>query len=194
MSITKEKAIKNAKKYFDTAKAKGDFITEELINFLGEDFIGAPASTTTDLNNAFEGGLIDHLLRVTKYAILLNKNVLPTADKNENFHTLDENSLFKVCLLHGIGKAKLYQVKDSAWHNERGIMYDFNNDLKSMSVGERSVFYATSNGVSLTEDEYQAILNHDKSDSKQAEWHSESLGNILKMAIKLAIMEEKASV
>ena len=44
----------------------------------------------------------------------------------------------------------------------------------------------------LTDIEYQAILNYDKGQGdKMAEWHTTSLGEILKMAIKLAIMEEK---
>jgi hypothetical protein len=74
-------------------------------------------------------------------------------------------------------------------------MYEFNNELTSLSVGERSAVYALSNGVALTEEEFQAIVNHDKDDSdKQAKWHSTTLGVILKQANELAIMEEKASI
>jgi hypothetical protein len=40
--------------------------------FLGEEFINAPASTMESLNNAFTGGLIDHLLRVASYAVKFN--------------------------------------------------------------------------------------------------------------------------
>jgi hypothetical protein len=39
--------------------------------FLGEEFINAPASTMESLN-AFTGGLIDHLLRVASYAVKFN--------------------------------------------------------------------------------------------------------------------------
>lgn len=184
MSITKEKVVKNAKKFFSTGEKYG-FMTEALQTELGAEFVAAPASTATNLHNAFEGGLIDHLLRVTKYAVELNK-IVPTP--------VDNNSLIKVCLLHQIGKAKLYVTKDSSWHNERGIMYDFNEELTSMRVGERSVYYAVNNGVSLTEDEYQAILNHDKDDTdKQSKWHSNMLAVLLRQANELAIMEEKAN-
>jgi hypothetical protein len=74
-------------------------------------------------------------------------------------------------------------------------MYEFNEDLVSMRIGERSVHYAISNGVSFTEEEYQAILNHDKDDTdKQAKWHSDTLGVVLRQANELAIMEEKTRV
>jgi len=185
MSITKEQAIKNAKKYFSTGEKYG-FMTEKLQNLLGVEFIGAPASTRTDLHNAYEGGLIEHLLLVTKYAVSLN-GILPEALQ------VDMNSLVKVCCLHQIGKAKQYVPKVSKWHNDQGIMYDFNDNQISMRVGERSAFYALDCGVTLTEDEFQAIVNHDKGDEdKQSKWHSNPLAIILKQANELAIMEEKS--
>jgi hypothetical protein len=45
------------------------------------------------LNNAFTGGLIDHLLRVASYAVKFN-TALP---ENER---VDQISLLKVCFLH----------------------------------------------------------------------------------------------
>ncbi len=183
--LTKEKVVKNAKKYFDTGTKYG-FMTEELQNFLGADFIAAPASTRTELHNAYEGGLVEHLLLVTKYAVSIN-SILPEGQR------VDVNSLIKVCCLHQIGKAKLYTPHTSDWHRNKGIMYEFNNELTSMRVGERSAFYAVNNGVTLTEEEFQAIVNHDKDDDdKQAKWHSNLLGVILRQANELAIMEEKA--
>ena len=182
--LTEQKILKNTEKYFKTAETHG-FMNDNLIDFLGEGFIGAPASTATNLHNAYEGGLIAHLLLTAKYAVSIN-NVLPDIMK------VELPSLLKVCLLHQIGKAKLYKPFNSDWHNKRGIMYEFNNDLVSMSVGERSAIYALSNGIELSEDEYQAIINHDKDDSdKQAKWHSSTLGVILKQANELAIIEEK---
>ncbi len=182
--ITEDKILKNTEKYFKTAEAHG-FMNDSLLDFLGQEFIKAPASTRSDLHNAFEGGLISHLLTTTKYAISIN-GVLPEALR------VDKVSLIKVSLLHQIGKAKLYVAEDK-WHQDRGMMYKFNNDLVSMSVGERSAIYALSNGVTLSEEEYQAIINYDKDDSdKQAKWHSSTLGVILRQANELAILEEKS--
>jgi hypothetical protein len=70
-------------------------------------------------------------------------------------------------------------------------MYKFNEDLISMRVGERSGYYALSNGVELTEEEYASIINFDKSGDTQSEWYNTTAGDVLKMAVKLAIMEEK---
>jgi hypothetical protein len=184
--IKQEQIVKNTKKYFQTAQEQG-FMTEDLMSFLGEDFIKAPASTMSDLHNAFEGGLIDHLLRVTKFAISINENVLPEHLK------LDKKTIIKTCFLHQIGKAHLYLPCTSEWHRtNQGKMYEFNDELVSMRVGERSAYYALSNNVSLTEEEYQAIVNYDKDNTdKQAKYHNSLLGDLLKMANDLAITEEK---
>lgn len=185
MSITKKKIVANTKKYIDTAKEYG-FLTPELEAFLGSDLISAPASTMLKLHNAFEGGLVDHTLRVMKHAYLINKNNLLDGLK------VSETSLFKIVLLHSIGKIKLYKPETSQWHRDnQGKMYNFNEDLVSMRVGERSAYYALSNGVELTEEEYAAITNFDKLDDSQSEWHNTTGGDLLKIAIKLAIMEEK---
>ena len=71
--------------------------TKELLEFLGDDFIRAPASTMKSLHNAFPGGLIDHIILTTKYGVDINLS-LP-----ENIR-VDNSSLIKVCFLHQIGK------------------------------------------------------------------------------------------
>lgn len=181
--LDKDKIIKNTKKYFETA---APFMTENLTAFLGQDFMAAPASTNKDLNNAFEGGLIDHLLRTTKFAISFNA-ALPEKLR------LPKEEVIKVCFLYQIGKAHLYTPCTSEWHiKNQGKMYDFRNEEVSMRVGERSAFYALSNGVTLTDVEYAAIINHDKDDSdKQSKYHNSVLGELLKFANIMAIKEEK---
>lgn len=183
MPLKPETIAKNARKFFKTASDNG-FMNDELITFLGEDFIKAPATPLKDLYNAFEGGLIDHLLTVTKYAIGIND--LHTTNK------VDKNSILKVCLLHQIGKAKAYTQCTSEWHiKNQGKMYEY-NDLTSMRVGERSAYYAMSHGITLSEEEFQAIVNHDKDDSdKQAKYHNSWLGDLLKIATIMAVAEEK---
>tara|TARA_R110000796_G_scaffold63162_2_gene145633 strand:+ start:7010 stop:7570 length:561 start_codon:yes stop_codon:yes gene_type:complete len=183
MSLTKEQIVENVGKYIKTGKEKG-FLTPELEELLGNDFIVAPSSTQTKYGNAFEGGLVDHILRVMKYAYKVNMSL-----DEEDKASMD--SLIKVVYLHQIGKAKLFIPKVSKWHNDRGIMYDFNEDISSMRVGERSIHYCITNGVTLSEDEYIAILNHDKTNDLQAEHHNTDLGEILNVAIRLAIMKEK---
>ncbi len=185
MSLEQDKIVSNTKKYFETAN-KYKFMNEGLILHLGSAFIDAPASSMKDLNNAFKGGLIDHSLKVTKYAVEINK-ILP-----ENLK-VELSSLIKVCLLHQIGKFNLFTPCNSEWHiKNQGKMYDFNEALVSMRVGERSILIATTFDIKFTDAEFQAIVNYDKDDTdKQAKWHSTILGVILKQANELAIMEEK---
>lgn len=181
----KEKIEKNKKKLYSTNE-KYKIFTKELLGFLGDGFIGAPASTMKSLHNAFPGGLIDHIILTTKYGVDINLS-LP-----ENIR-VDVPSLIKVCFLHQIGKTFLYKLCESSWHREnQGKMYEFKDDMVSMRVGERSAYYALKYGVELTEVEYQSIINYDKpDDDKQSKWHSSTLSTILKQANELAIIEEK---
>lgn len=184
MVLEQERIVANTKKFFDTATKLG-FMNEGLMTFLGEEFVKAPASSMVDFHNAFEGGLIEHLLNVAKYAVLINKS-LPEDEQ------VEQSSLVKVCLLHQIGKAKLYKPCESEWHRKnQGKMYEFNDGLTSMRVGERSIYYATSNGISLTDEEYVAILNFDKTDDKMSEYHNSMVGELLKMGSVLAIKSEQ---
>lgn len=182
--IEKEKVGKNFKKFVTTGQKHG-FVTEEMVEALGKDLLIAPASTTTDYYGAFEGGLLMNTLDVTKYAVELN-NALPETLR------VDVVSLLKVCFLHQIGKAKLFVPNKSQWHIDRGMVYDYNNDLVSMSIPERSIYYAATYGVTLNEDEYQAILNYSKgNEDLQAKLHTNKLGQLLKAAIIMAGIEEK---
>jgi hypothetical protein len=72
-------------------------------------------------------------------------------------------------------------------------MYEFNNDITSMRVGERSAYYILSHGVSLTEDEFAAIVFFDKVDDKMSDYYNSMLGELLKMANTLAIKHEQKS-
>ena len=176
---------KNTKKFHSTNE-KYSIFTPELLEFLGESFITAPASTMKSLHNAFPGGLLDHIILTTKYSVDINLS-LPEELRVNN------ESLIKVCFLHQIGKSFLYKMCESEWHRtNQGKMYEFNEDLVSMRIGERSIYYCMMNDVKLNEEEYQAIVNYDKSDDdKQSKWYSSSLSTILRQANELSIIECK---
>jgi hypothetical protein len=182
----KERIEKNKKKFHSTNE-KYNIFTPELLEYLGDAFIIAPASTMKSLHNAFPGGLMDHIILTTKYAVELNLT-LPERLRVSN------ESLIKVCFLHQIGKTFIYKMCESEWHRtNQGKMYEFKDDMVSMRVGERSAYYALTYGVELSEEEYQSIINYDKpEDDKQAKWHSSTLATLLKQANELAIIEEKS--
>jgi len=181
----KEKIVKNKEK-FDKTNETYNILTKELLDYLGEDLYSSPASNMESMYNAFPGGLVDYILRVTKYGINLN-SILPDNQK------VDKSSIIKVCFLHQLGKVRLYKFCESEWHRKnQGKMYEFNEDLVSMRISERSAYYTMKFGVDLTEEEYQSIVNYDKTDDdKQSKWYGSTLSTILRMANELAIIECK---
>jgi hypothetical protein len=188
--ISKELIEKNKKSYYSAVKGYNVCRMDFIDKLFDMELFTTPASTMSSLHNAFPGGLVDHLLRVAGYAVKINETLPDTLKQTKE-------SIIRVSLLHGIGKIGLYTPCKSEWHiKNQGKMYEFNENLTSMTVGERSIYYLMSNGNGdmLNEFEYQAILNYDKDASdKMSEWHTTPLGVILKMAIKLAIMEEKSN-
>ena len=181
----KEKILKNKEKFNKTNETY-NILSENLLEFLGEDLYSAPASNMESMYNAFPGGLIDYILTVTKYGININ-DILPESQR------VDKKSIIKVCFLHQLGKVKLYKFCESEWHRKnQGKIYDFNEDLVSMRVGERSAYYSLRYGVELSDEEYQSILNYDKTDDdKQSKWYGSTLSTILRLANELAIIECK---
>ena len=183
----KDKILKNKDIFLEKNKLYG-ILSKELVDYLGEELFTAPASTMKSLHNAFPGGLIDHILKTTKYAIGINKLL-------HQSYEVDAQSIVKVCFLHQIGKTFLYKWNESEWHrNNQGKMYEFNEELVSLKIGERSAYYSLKYGIQLTDEEYQAIINYDKSDDdKQSKWYGCTLSTILKQANELAIIEEKTN-
>jgi hypothetical protein len=183
--FSKQQILDNQAKVKEVS-TKYNVFTDSLFNFLGDAYFQAPASTMLSLHNAFPGGLVDHSLKVCRNMIHINK-LLPDTMK------VNENSIVKVGLLAEIGKTFLYKPCESKWHRDnQGKMYEFNEDMESMRVGERSAYYAMKHGVELTDEEFQAIVNIDKPlDDKQAKWHSSTLAQLLRQATDISIAIEK---
>jgi hypothetical protein len=177
----------NKKKFLETSEKYG-VMNAELLAFLGEDIFIAPAAATLDAYGCHPGGLVNHLLKACKYAIQVS-DLLPA-----NLQVAKE-SIIKATLLSQIGKTFLFRPNPSDWHRKNlGKMYEYNDDLVSMRVGERSAYYALNHGIKLNETEFQAIINSDKeSDDKMAKFFSADLTNIIKHGVELAILEEKAN-
>lgn len=178
--------LENNQKKFQEINTKYGIFTSELQEFLGQDFFTAPATTTIDMYGCYPGGLLSHCLNACKYAVNAN-TLLP-----DNIR-IDVPSIIRTIFLSQIGKVFLFKPNENEWQRKTlGKMYDFADTVVSMRVGERSIFYATKHGTSLTEEEYQAILNSDKeSDDKMAKYHSGVLSHIIKIGFELSILEEK---
>lgn len=181
----KEKIESNKKLFLDTNIKYGNFITQGLLDFLGEGLFIGPSAQSNQYPYCFPGGLISNILNVTEYAFKIN-NILPTKLK------VDKNSLIKICFLHQIGKTFLFELNTVDWEIKRGNLYKFNENLSAIQVGERSLSYSLKHGVELSDNEIEAILNWNKSDEdKQSKYHSSMETIILKQAIELSNSDGK---
>ncbi len=186
-TLTTEHLTKNLN-FFKSIQEKYNPYTEELLIYLSDNgFFICPASTALTMHNCFEGGLLDHLIRVGKYVTELNK-LLPKSLKQE------QDSIVKVVFNHSIGKVGLYEENDSKWHKEnlsQYYVYKTDQDV-AMRINEKSAYLAMKFGVKLELWEYQAIINQGKlDDDLQAKYFSDPLTVILKHGISLAMMEEQ---
>lgn len=177
---------KQKQRYLDAAK-KFSVGNDQLFQNLGEELFTCPASTMSSLHYAYDGGLVDHLLKVASYAVRI-ASTLPEA------YRPSLESVMRVSLLSEIGKVGAYTPCTSDWHRKnQGKMYEFVEGKVSLRVGQRSVYQLWNAGVSLSEAEYQAILAHDANTAEDAmiKWHAEPLTVVLRQAIELAIIDEK---
>jgi hypothetical protein len=172
---------KNQKRFIETNQ-KYNIFTKELEEFLGDDFYKAPASSSSNMIGCYPGGLLHFLNKACSYAIKVNE-VLPDHLKQP------PETIVRVVFLSQIGKVFMFTLKEGG---NPARPYDFNNDIVRMHVGERSVYYALTHGVKLSEIEYQAILNIEKDgDDKQAKYFSEPLTEVIRHGFALATMVEK---
>lgn len=172
--LTETKIKENLAKYLHTCEKYG-FLSDKLTETIGLDLLTSPATTSNQFYRAYEGGLVEHILSLTKFAVNINKT-LP-----ENM-AIDQKTLVKVCLLHQLGKVGMFSKTDNG--------YTFSN-IPPMKVSERSIMYACKLGIPLSDDEISAIYSHDRpSDDKTP---VNLLGEVIKMANTLAIKEFKLS-
>ena len=128
---------------------------EDLIKFLeSTDFFSAPASTR--FHGDFEGGLVEHSMKV--YEILVEK--VKTASKPIE---VSEDTLKIVGLLHDVCKANFYKVDYRNAKNALGVWekvpYYTVEDTIPYGHGEKSVMMITEY-MKLTPEEKYAIRWH----------------------------------
>ncbi len=128
---------------------------EEVIQFLEKsDFYKAPASTR--FHGSFEGGLLEHSMKV--YEILKHKVKNSALDLN-----VSDDTLIIIALLHDICKVNFYKVDYRNAKNERGewekVPYYTVDDTIPYGHGEKSVMMITEY-MKLTVEEKYCIRWH----------------------------------
>jgi len=121
-----------------------------------------PASSIDHYHNAFEGGYVDHVLRVVKCAkqvYMLWKSMGSDCDG----YTMEE--LIFVALNHDIGKMgfpgegnETYIPNDSEWHRKNmGRMYKVNPNNQFTLVNDLSIWLLQHYGIEITWNEMLGI-------------------------------------
>ena len=128
---------------------------DNLINFIEKsDFFKAPASTR--FHGSYEGGLLEHSMKV--YEILKHKVKNAVIDID-----IPDESLILIALLHDICKVNFYKTDYRNAKNERGewekVPYYTVEDTIPYGHGEKSVMMITEY-IKLTVEEKYAIRWH----------------------------------
>ena len=135
----------------------------EMYKDIEETLATSPASTKISHHNAFAGGYLDHVNRVTEAALVFEK-VWDKFGQNKNYTT--EELAFSA-LNHDLGKLgtndePVYIPNQSQWHREnQGLMFNYNPAITHMRIAERSLFVLQKYGIQVSENEFLAIRLHD---------------------------------
>ena len=135
-----------------------------MYSFFEERMVIAPASGLEHYQNCFEGGYVDHVLRVIKCAKELHKSWNLMGAISSDF---TEEELMFSALNHDLGKIgdrefPYYIPNPSEWHRKnQGKIYDYHPKLRHMTVPDRSLFLLQDFGIPFTVNEAIAIRCHD---------------------------------
>jgi len=121
-----------------------------------ERMIYTPASSVEHYHNAFPGGYIDHVLRVTRNALKVYDLWQDLGMIMEEF---DKETLIFTALHHDLGKlgtpdADYYIKNDSEWHvKNQGKIYKTNPNIHWMNLNDRTMYNLQYFGVKYNEEE-----------------------------------------
>jgi hypothetical protein len=159
--------------------------TEILNNRYGELIRDASFTLSNDNGMAYEGSLVDIVLKVlTGYAVRINE-LLPKEKQ------VDKSSLVKVCLLHHISKAVRIIKNDNAWEIEKkNLIYKYDDNQPAIRTGLHSLAICQSCGIPFTIDEVEAMTINDRDLSdNQARYHSNIMSLIVRQANEMTYMQ-----
>jgi hypothetical protein len=136
----------------------------DFYNTYAERIMFMPASSKEAYHNAFDGGYVDHVLRVIDCALKLNDI---WAEMGVDTSTYTKEELIFSALNHDLGKMgdsqhEAYIPNTDQWRKDKlGELYTFNKAIPFMSVPDRSLFLLTQHGIEMSLNEYLAIKIHD---------------------------------
>ena len=187
--ITEEIKNKNYELYLKKL-LQVDVDSTMLSGELGEKIKNASFTNINDFGNAYQGSLLEIVLKVlTPYAVRLNE-LLPEEQR------VNKNTLVKICLLHHIAKAVRLVPNDNQWEIEkRGMIYKYDENQPSIRTGLHSLIMAQQSGISFTPEEAEAMTVNDRDlTDDQARWHSSIMASIVRQANEMVYLEANNTV
>lgn len=162
--FTAEELVENYEKFRKLINQTftGERLTalNKMYDHFEERMLYTPASSVEHYHNAFPGGYIDHVLRVTR-------NALKVYDLYEELGMgmgdYDRENLIFTALHHDLGKlgtpeADYYIKNDSEWHvKNQGKIYKTNPNIHWMNLNDRTYYLLNYFGIKCTQEEWLGI-------------------------------------
>lgn len=154
--MTKKERIEKFKAIMEKVERKGiDRLSTWLID--ESDYFTCPASPSH--HNNYEGGLFDHCVNVTEFALSVNNYVV----KRHQQEAISQKSIIIVCMFHDLCKVGTYEKGEKWGKDERNKWQKYPCYVYKGNVplghGEKSL-YITGKFLELTDDEALAIRWH----------------------------------
>lgn len=155
---TEDKLNANFIKYIDRMEKYGCY-SQRMVDDIGDKIKNAPFSMRDDSGGAYDGGLVDVVLnRMCRLAYDINTNAFGGERIKHPGLMVNTDMLIRVLLLQHLGKAEMFIPSPDEWKRKKGILYDFDDSLKTnLKLGERSLYLCQKYGITLNDEEYEAI-------------------------------------
>ena len=132
----------------------------KMYDHLEDRIILTPASSMEHFHNAFAGGYIEHVLRVTQNAVKVFEMY---EEVGIGIGDYDRETVIFTALHHDLGKVgnadeSWYIPNDSQWHIEnQGKVYKTNPTMHWMNLNDRTFWMLNHFGITISEVEYLGI-------------------------------------
>lgn len=164
---------------------------ERFLEMYADRIATAPGHDRNNRRSASPGGLVRRSLQTFANARELC-NMSAFSDLG-----ISVESVIIVSLLHDIGRigddtGDFYLPQTSSWHVERGIHYVYNPGIKRMTHPHRGLYMLQSAGISLTQDEWMAIVAQSSAydENKFYVGNESPLMTLLQTAIRVTSMQD----
>lgn len=190
--ISQEKINLNYTRWIERLK-KYNCFSERMIEEMGENIKNASFALQESSGCAYQGSMLNVVLNsLCLLAFQINDSTFGDTDNSKLKHPylkVNSNMLMRVLLLQHIAKAEMFVLQTNNWKAKNGYIYDFNDKLNScLKCGERSIYLCMKYGISLTEEEFEAIRIIDKEEDKTNPYLS-PLCQMVKMINQLVAIE-----